>query len=299
MTEFPVSGHASTAASPLSPDYVAIGHVTRDVVADGYTVGGTVTYAGLTAAALGLRVGIVTSAGPDIDLGFCLPGLQTRVHPAATTTTFENIYQDGHRDQWLRATASPLSAQVIPMSWRTAPIVHVAPLVGEIGPDVIEALLRSHFVAVTPQGWLRRWESDGFVRRQRWDDAETVLSHCHAAVLSIEDIDGDWTEAYRYAAIVPTLAVTRGADGCDVFHHGKRIHAAAFPTVEVDATGAGDVFAAAFFIHLAKTNEPIEAARYANCVASFAVERPGISGIPTARQVIERLAHNSRTVQTA
>ena len=42
-------------------DYLVLGHITCDVSTDGYRLGGTATYATLTARALGLRVGVVTS----------------------------------------------------------------------------------------------------------------------------------------------------------------------------------------------------------------------------------------------
>jgi sugar/nucleoside kinase (ribokinase family) len=63
-----------------------------------------------------------------------------------------------------------------------------------------------------------------------------------------------------------------------------------FPAVEVDPTGAGDVFAAAFLVRLQETEDPVQAARFANAVASFCVEGPGVAGIPTREQVEERLS---------
>src|SRR3989337_556742 len=50
-------------------DYLIIGHLTRDLIPRGARLGGTVTYAGLMARALGLRVGIVTSWAADLPLG--------------------------------------------------------------------------------------------------------------------------------------------------------------------------------------------------------------------------------------
>ncbi|HEV2236263.1 MAG TPA: hypothetical protein VGR57_06330, partial [Ktedonobacterales bacterium] len=49
------------------PDYLAIGHATRDLRADGgWRVGGTVVFAAAAAARLGLRAAIVTAAPPDV-----------------------------------------------------------------------------------------------------------------------------------------------------------------------------------------------------------------------------------------
>jgi len=276
-------------AESSAPDYVVIGHVTRDVVAGGYVVGGTVTYAGLTAAALGRRVGVVTSASSELDLNVALPGLASRVKPAAATTTFENRYHDGRRTQWVRAIAASLEPELIPPVWRYSPIVHLAPLVDELNSDILKVLSHVQLLGVTPQGWLRRWDANGIVSSRPWDEAELILPRVGATILSEEDVGRNWEILRRYARLTPILAVTQGANGCTVFENGKGWHVPAFPVVEVDATGAGDVFAAAFLIRLLEDGNPVAAARYANCVASFAVEAIGVTGIPSSQQVRERL----------
>ena len=283
----------------VTPDYVVIGHITRDVVPGGYVVGGTVTYAGLTAAALGRTVGVVTSAGPDLDLRVALPGLAYHLKPAAATTTFENQYHDGKRTQWIRAIADPLGPELIPNAWRSVPIAHLAPLDNELGVDILSALSKVDLIGVTPQGWMRRWDAAGIVSSRPWDEAEVILPAVGAAILSEEDVGRDWDILRRFASLVPILAVTQGASGCTVFENGKGWHVPAFPAVEVDATGAGDVFAAAFLIRLLENGSPISAARYANCVASFAVEAPGPNGIPSAQQVHARLNDDRPVVAIA
>ena len=56
--------------APLEPiNYLIIGHLTYDLTPSGPRIGGTAAYAGLTAHALGLRVGIVTSWGGELPLG--------------------------------------------------------------------------------------------------------------------------------------------------------------------------------------------------------------------------------------
>ena len=47
-------------------DYLVVGHIAQDVIPGGFQLGGTVSYASLTAKALGLRVGIVTACTPDL-----------------------------------------------------------------------------------------------------------------------------------------------------------------------------------------------------------------------------------------
>ncbi len=272
------------------PDYVLIGHVTRDVVGDGYVIGGTVTYAGLTARALGRSVGAVTSVGPEVDLRRELPGLQFQIRPSPVTTTFENVYHGGHRQQWIRAVAGSLDPALVPAGWRSAEIVHLAPLAEEFGSEMVRVFPRAQLLGITPQGWLRTWNSDGFVRRSAWNQPEEVLRASNAVVLSEEDVDGDWDVLRYYADVARLLVVTQGARGCTVFDRGHAWQVPAFPANEVDATGAGDVFAAAFFIGMLNDGDPIAAAHYANCVASFAVEALGTAGIPSPDDVANRLA---------
>lgn len=272
-----------------APDYVLVGHVTRDIVGDGYVIGGTVTYAGLTANALGHSVGVVTSVGRNLDLARSLPGLRFHVQPASETTTFENVYRDGHRQQWIRAVAARLGPSLVPPTWRSAPIVHLAPLTGEFGSDMLAVFEKCQLLGLTPQGWLRTWNANGFVRRSAWIQPEDALAACDAVVLSEEDLEGDWDVLRSYAGAARLLVVTQGVQGCTVFHGSRAWQVPAFPVAEVDATGAGDVFAAAFFVGLLKDGDPVSAAHYANCVASFAVEALGTAGVPTAAAVAERL----------
>jgi sugar/nucleoside kinase (ribokinase family) len=79
--------------------------------------------------------------------------------------------------------------------------------------------------------------------------------------------------------------VTRGAGGGTV-HTGDLSRDFAAPGVtEVDATGSGDIFAAAFFVCLKRGADPWKAAQFANCVAAQSVTREGLSGTPTADEV--------------
>ena len=76
---------------PLEPvDYLVIGHLAHDLTASGPRLGGTAAYAALTARALGLRVGILTSAGMETSLA-ALEGIPIVVIPSEHSTTFENI----------------------------------------------------------------------------------------------------------------------------------------------------------------------------------------------------------------
>jgi hypothetical protein len=269
-------------ASPVY--YLALGHIAQDLTPDGPRLGGTVAYAALTAEAMGYAAGVVTTCADDTDLSALE---RVAVHRLASpdSTTFENIYSAAGRTQYLRARALPLQPDGLPLEWLRAPIVHLAPLAGELDSEFLSAF-HGAFIGLTPQGWLRAWDETGLVRPAAWEEAPTFLAQATATALSLEDVRGDWGLIERWAKIANVLAVTEGHSGCTVFakNQGARRFSAP-PQTEMDPTGAGDIFAAAFFIHLYETGNPWAAARVANHVAAVSVTRPGLAGVPTADEV--------------
>jgi sugar/nucleoside kinase (ribokinase family) len=111
------------------------------------------------------------------------------------------------------------------------------------------------------------------------------LGAADAAVLSIEDLLGDWTLAEYLAQHVPLLVVTLGRQGGVLFNHGQRLRFPALRVVEVDPTGAGDIFATVFFDALASGIQPGNAAHFAACLASRSVTRSGLLGVPDADDI--------------
>ena len=264
--------------------YLAIGHLAKDLTPGGPRLGGTAAYAALTARALGYDPGLVTAYGDDLPLG-PLDGLPRARAASQNSTTFENLYGLHGRTQILRARAAELTPADIPDEWRLAPIVHLAPLAREVQP-ALAASFAGAFVGLTPQGWLRAWDAEGRVRNDGWPEALATLPHASAAVLSLEDLRGDWALAEHWARAARVLVVTEGAQGCTVFVKGQSARQfAAPPQTEVDPTGAGDIFAAVFFINLYETGDPWTSARFANQVAALSVTRPGLEGVPTPEEI--------------
>ena len=269
---------------PLDPvDYLAIGHFSCDLTPAGPRIGGTAAYSARTARALGLRVGVVTAWGGEVPLdGF--DGIRVVIVPAEHSTTFENIYTAQGRVQIIHSVAPPLLLEHIPDAWRRTPIVHLGPVAQE-GKPLVDAGLAASLLGLTPQGWLRGWDGDGRVMPCTWPEAHEALAKAGAAVISVEDVGGDEERIEAMAGACRVLAVTEGPGGARVYWNGdlRRFHAA--EAAEVDATGAGDIFAAAFFYRLYSTRDPWAAGRFATRLASFSVTRPGLEGIPTAQEI--------------
>jgi 1D-myo-inositol 3-kinase len=276
-----------------TPDFLVIGHVTQDVDPDapaGYVIGGTASYASLAVRNLGRRVAVLTRCAALPELPDYLSGVALRCLPADVTTTFENRYTARGREQYVRAAAPAIPADAIPESWRTVPVAHLGPVAQEVPAELAEGFAPTTLLGATPQGWLRAWGEDGRVRPAPWREAERILAGVDVLVFSLEDMRGDRDLVRRYAEMARLAVVTENRRGCVVWQGGRQERFPAFVANEVDPTGAGDVFAAAFLLRYAETRDRAVAARYANCVASFAVEGHGTSSLPTAEQVERRLA---------
>ena len=274
----------------MRPEYLLIGHATADITPSARLLGGTVSYAARTASAFDLSVKLLTSvAQGEALINELDPYVTERVIlPAAETSTFENIYSPQGRTQYIRGVAAPIAAADIPAGWQHAPLVHIAPLTGEVDPQIVHAFPDS-LVLLTAQGWFRQWDADGRVRFKRWYDAE-VLREIDIVVFSIEDIAESPDLEALMAEQVQCLVVTKGGEGGTYYWQGQTYHYDTLDVPQVDPTGAGDVFAAAFLASMFLFDRDIHRAiRLAARLAANSVTRVGLQGTPTPTEVAEAL----------
>lgn len=71
------------------------------------------------------------------------------------------------------------------------------------------------------------------------------------------------------------VALTLGKDGTMIALRNDRRVIPARPVKAIDATGAGDTFGGAFLAQLLRTNDPFEAAAYANAAAALSTQGHG------------------------
>jgi hypothetical protein len=265
--------------------YLIIGHITKDTAPGGDRMGGTAAYSGLTALAYGAIPSLVTSCTPGYDLS-PLDGIAIHRVMSGRVTTFENVYQGTAREQWVRSAAEPLGPVHIPRSWLSPAVVHLAPVAGEVKPVLFD-LFSKTLCCATLQGWMRRWDACGKVSCSIRPEAEEAARSAHVSVFSMDDVGGDEAQAERLSALSPVCAVTDGERGCRVFWRGKVRSFPAPREAVVDPTGAGDIFAAVFFLRLKETGDAWEAGRLAVALASLSVTRPGLAGVPTKAEILE------------
>ncbi len=278
-----------------APDMLLVGHVTRDMVGDtpaqGYRLGGTVSFAAITALRMRRHPTIITRAQSHADLDELPAEVERIVLPSDVTTTFANVYMPGGRVQHCYTPADPIAAADVPPHCHNARIVLLGPLVNEIGPDIAPLFGDDTLVAAVPQGWMRRWDKNGRVFPKAWDNYAQILPYVDVLVASMEDIDHDLNRLIPFFEHVSLVVMTEYRDGSTIYQKEAdgRIsitRIAPRPASEVDPTGAGDIFATAFCIRLQETGDPIESARFANVTASYGVEHLGILGVPMRETVL-------------
>jgi len=251
-------------------DYTTVGHVTIDVLDDGSRqAGGAAFYSALQAARLGRRALIITQGVAREIEQVIEPHrseLDVRILPARHTTTLQTSGSGAQRSQRMLAWAGPIEQDLAV----DTEILHLAPVARESptrwrGP--------AQFVGLTPQGLVREWSGTRKQIRstQPTHSAMLIAQHCNALVLSEHERANCARLIDRASAAGAVIAITAGERPTTIIAPHNRRHAELqVPAIERPASdlGAGDVFAAAFFLALADRADPLDAARFANAAAA-------------------------------
>jgi sugar/nucleoside kinase (ribokinase family) len=280
------------------PRLLAVGHVSRDRRPGGDVLGGSVTYGSLAARKLEWDAAVLTSAGPDFEPGRELPGIPCFVRPASATTRFVNEYDaDGTRHQVVTARAEDVDLEALPGAWRDPDALLLGPLAGEIGGPFATAL-EAATVGAIAQGYVRAIDAAGLVSAREWARPERDLLGVHVLFLSEHDLPEAETRARALLAHVPMIALTRGWRGVTLLTRQGTYEVPSLPRPEVDPTGAGDVFAAAFLVRYHETGDPLEAAAFAACAASCVVEGIGTTTLGDRDEVLRRMVRREHMIET-
>ncbi|NLT43557.1 MAG: sugar kinase [Anaerolineae bacterium] len=255
------------------------------------------------AARLGARTGFIGVVGDD-DFGLCLrrrlteDGLELaclRVSETHTTgCAFVAYFDDGSRRflfHLRHAAAGTLSPEDVPSEYfRGSRFLHVMGSALALSDASREACYRAVRLAKAAGA---RVSLDPNLRPELLG-LDKVRAVC-APVLEVADVvlpsgaearmltgaDDDEAAARDLARPGRTVALKRGEKGSVVFQAGERFEAAAFPVVEVDPTGAGDCYDAAFLVGMLRGWDLSQVARFANAAGALAVTRLGpMEGAP-------------------
>lgn len=283
---------------PRAPQYVAIGHVTIDLDPTTGTprLGGTALYAALAAARFGLDAAILTRGNFEAygsslleDLARFSREVAVIVQDSAVPTVFTNRTVAGRREQTIHSWAGPIDLSGLPPTWRSAPVIHFAPVAQEVDPRQASRV-SPEFLGTTPQGWMRQWpRQGGRVRLIPLRLPLEFVARVDGFVLSTIEhtLARDEIEAIAQRGLV---AITRGPEGATVIDRGRSYDVPAYPVPVRDDTGAGDVFAAVLFALRARREPTLWAAKIAAAAAALKVQGVGPDAVPTRAAVEAFLA---------
>ncbi|MEZ4521261.1 MAG: PfkB family carbohydrate kinase [Thermomicrobiales bacterium] len=284
----------TSAGNPGTPDFVAIGHFTVDRMPWGAALGGSVAYAALAAARSGARVGVLTRGDiahlpRDVrrDLELVSNEVELVIQSSRATTTFTNAEVVDRRVQTLHAWGGEIDLSGLPPDWRGAPVMHIAPVAQELDPRGL-ARLAPGYLGVTPQGWIRRWDSKlpSRVRHEPLKLSNELASRFDSMVASSEEL-AMLREPFEAVSRTGLAVVTRGRRGATAIDRGRTMEIEGFPGERIDTTGAGDVFAAILFLMRGQGQPLSRSLRFASAAAALSVAGRGISAIPSSAAVEE------------
>jgi sugar/nucleoside kinase (ribokinase family) len=253
--------------------------------------GGTAFYSALQAARLGLRARILTKGDPREIEDLLAPyreELDLTVIPAECTTTLQTVGVGQERHQRLLAWAGPIVESV---AVDTA-ILHLAPVARETPHAWVGS---AELVGLTPQGLVREWNAAGEITLAGLP-RELLPERCDAWVLSEREQECCAQPLARATAEGAMVAITAGPQPTELQLPGGAVLRVPVPPIEapVDDLGAGDVFAAAFFIALHEGRPPMEAAAFANAAAAVRIAGIGPEAIGGRDAIAAQLTRAAR-----
>jgi sugar/nucleoside kinase (ribokinase family) len=268
-----------------------------------------------TAARLGHQVGFIGVIGAD-DFGKCLfdrfqrDGVDTAgVHTLegyTTGTAFVAYFSGGSRKfiyHWRHAAAGQLAPEHVRAEFfQDCRWLHLTGCNIAVSESARAACFKA--MQLAPQG--ARVSFDANLRPEILtvdqirqlvqpvvDRADVILpSLAEAAMLTGKPTDDEGCRSW--ARMGKTVVLKMGAEGCRIYQGEEMISVPGFDVNEVDPTGAGDSFCAAFTVAMLEGMELQQAGRFANAVGALAVTKQGpMEGAPSRREVEAFLAKSS------
>src|SRR5699024_4294904 len=109
--------------------------------------------------------------------------------------------------------------------------------------------LTSRFLGATPQGWMRSWprSTGGRVDHIPLKLPGSLIDRLDSVIVSDEEI-AYTREVVNRVGERRMSVITRGPEGAQIIASDQKIDIPGYNVKIEDLTGAGDVFAAAFFL---------------------------------------------------
>lgn len=270
----------------------------------GRVLSGCSTNFALALARLGEQVTLVGAIGrdyrPNFERDLRLARITPLVSEAPETGGFRLHYYDQQGNRTLEVLGRASALETFPPEVQDAQAVLVGPILGETGFDFIRRLrmaTRGVFM-LDPQGLLRR-ETGGKVEHIKPAGIEEVVglfdivkpNELECKVLTGIDprVDAETPARMIHSWGPGKVVITLAEEGSVVFDGRTFTRQAAYPGDCVDATGAGDTYAAGYMFATLQGLPPEECALWGTATSSIMIEHVGPDFPMTRKSVQERV----------
>lgn len=275
----------------LVPGVTVLGNLAIDVINGAPpSPGGCASFAGAALLAVG-GPGRIVAMGAERD-HVLFDGLRARfgslvqILPSGVTSSFTLDYDDtDHRHLGVRAIGPVWTAADIEVADPTTTWVHLAPLLRTDFPvETLAALAaRGHRVAYDGQGLVRADRLGPLVEDRHFP--ADLLANVDILKLAEDEAvivaDGAFDASAAERLGVAEILVTYGSEGCEIYTDGAvRRVPAAWRVLDVQTTGAGDMFTACYVAHRAAGHDPDRAAEAASSLVARELDMRAHAGTP-------------------
>ena len=253
----------------MAPEYVVVGHCALDVQPDGsFLPGGTVLYSALTAARMGMRAAILTAGDPAALTAALAPfdGCVRASISCRRRDDRSSRISRRRRDGGRRSTAGPGRSCRMPYQRRgdDATILHLGPIANELPPDAWADALGTTDARTDARDAARVAAPLGHAPLPVRHEPSRCPIACSTAWAqwSFRSRNAMWRRrpcaAWRCTGSARSPMARTAWTFCGAT---TTTHVPTFPVAVRDETGAGDVFAAAWAVQIARGDSPEAAAR--------------------------------------
>lgn len=268
----------------LAPGVTVLGNLAIDIINGAPpSPGGCASFAGVALQAAG-GPGRIIAMGAERD-HVLFDGLRARfgplvqILPSAKTSSFSLDYDDtDHRRMGVQSIGPVWTAADIDVADPATTWVHLAPLLRTDFPaETLAALAaRGHRIAYDGQGLVRADRLGPLVEDRHF--AADLLVNVDILKLAEDEAvivaDGVFDVSAAERLGVAEILVTYGSEGCDIYMDGavQRVPAA-WQVLDVQTTGAGDMFTACYVAHRAAGHDPGRAAEAASALVAGELDK--------------------------
>ena len=274
-----------------------IGNPTRDkiITCDGEseTIGGTVWYAVQLLARLMPPQAIAVVGHGDAQVKHRFEKLKVNVRYLSVDgriAHFENNYTGSQRHQHARMGVRVELSDIPPEAFEAEALL-VGPVLQDIDLSILTAR-RKGLLMLDIQGILRHLTPANQVVEKMGSDVAMAIRHCDILkvnareaqiITSTGHIDTALKKLYRMGPQL--IIITQDSKGAHIYDGDRLVHLSTPKVSEIDSTGAGDIFAAAFLQQYLDGSDPVIAGQFAVIAAALSIRGTGTSAIPTLEEI--------------